>query len=91
MTTERAGMIVWLYHLKHVKALRKYGNIYYVSKKMKYAVLYCDKEDSENIMHRLHKQRFTRRVDPSFLQEVSMLYKKKTEETQKDEIAMPIL
>jgi len=91
MTTERAGMIVWLYHLKHIKALRKYGNIYYVSRKLKYAVLYCDKEDSESIMNRLQKQRFTRKIDPSFLQDVSTLYKRKTEYEQKEETSMPLL
>ncbi|GGE41145.1 UPF0298 protein [Pullulanibacillus camelliae] len=91
MMTGRVGMIVWLYHLKHVKALRKYGNIHYVSKKMKYAVLYCDEDNSENIMRRLQKQRFTRRIDPSLLQEVPTHYKKKTENTNPTESASPSL
>lgn len=37
---QREGLIVFLYHLKNSRQLRKYGTIHYVSKKMKYVVLY---------------------------------------------------
>ncbi|GGH74413.1 uncharacterized protein YlbG (UPF0298 family) [Pullulanibacillus pueri] len=85
MVTERTGMIVWLYHIKHVKTLRKYGNIHYVSKALKYAVLYCDAEESDLIIQRLKKQKFTKRVDLSYLQEIRTHYKKKTETKPEDE------
>ncbi len=46
----RQGIIVWLYSLKHSKQLRKYGNVHYVSKRLKYAVLYCNMEEAEGVM-----------------------------------------
>ena len=85
MVTKRTGIIVWLYHLKHVKALRKYGNIHYVSKKMKYAVLYCDAAESDMLVQRLKKQKFTKQIAPSYMQEISAHYKKKTEKKPEDE------
>ena len=42
METKRQGMVVWLHSLKQSKALRKFGNVHYISRKMKYAVIYCD-------------------------------------------------
>ncbi len=42
MENKRQGIIVYLHSLKHSKMLRKFGNVHYVSKRLKYVVLYCD-------------------------------------------------
>ena len=49
MFGQRQSMIVYLHSLKHAKILRKYGNIHYISKRLKYAVVYCDMEQIEHM------------------------------------------
>ena len=41
---ERRCLIVWVYTLKPLKQLRRYGLIHYVSRKMKYVVIYMNEE-----------------------------------------------
>ncbi len=63
--TERQAIIIWLYTLKQLKQLRKFGNVTYVSKKMKYAYLYVDKADTQDIMTKLNRLHFVRSVELS--------------------------
>jgi uncharacterized protein YlbG (UPF0298 family) len=66
MLGQRQGMIVWLQSLKQVKMLRRFGNVHYVSKRYKYAVIYCDMEEIEFVMSRLKTLSFVKRVEPSY-------------------------
>lgn len=66
MFGQRQSMIVYLFSLKHAKILRKYGNIHYISKRFKYAVVYCDMEQIEHMMQKLNKLPFVKRVEPSY-------------------------
>jgi uncharacterized protein YlbG (UPF0298 family) len=66
MLEQRQGIIVWLYSLKQAKMLRKFGNVHYVSKKLKYVVLYCNLEDVDSVMEKLQSYSFVKRVEPSF-------------------------
>lgn len=66
MLGQRQGIIVWLYSLKQAKMLRKFGNVHFVSKRLKYVVLYCDLEDVESIMEKIQAFSFVKKVEPSF-------------------------
>ncbi|RLQ95856.1 YlbG family protein [Falsibacillus albus] len=66
MQTERQGIIVWLYNLKHAKSLRRFGNVHYISKKMKYAVVYMNQPDVEAAMDKLSSLAFVKKVEPSY-------------------------
>lgn len=61
----RQALIVWMYSNKKVKQLQKYGFVYYVSRKMKYAIVYTDIEEADHIQKNLEKLHFVRRVDVS--------------------------
>lgn len=61
----RQALIVWMYSNKKVKQLQKYGFVYYVSRKMKYAVLYTDVSEADHIQKNLEKLHFVRQVDVS--------------------------
>ena len=61
----RQALIVWMYSNKKVKQLQKYGFVYYVSRKMKYAVLYTDVSEADHIQKNLEKLHFVRQVDMS--------------------------
>ncbi|WP_335870490.1 YlbG family protein [Bacillus sp. 2205SS5-2] len=66
MLTERQGIVVWLYNLKHAKTLRRFGHVHYVSKKLKYVVIYCDRESVESVMDKLSHYSYVKKVEPSF-------------------------
>ena len=66
MIGQRQGIIVWLYSLKQAKMLRKFGNVHYVSKRLKYVVLYCNLEDTERLMEKIQSYSFVKKVEPSF-------------------------
>jgi uncharacterized protein YlbG (UPF0298 family) len=63
MLTERQALIVWLHSLKPAKSLRKYGNVHYVSKKMKYVVLYCDQSEIAALAEKLDTFSFVKKVE----------------------------
>lgn len=73
---ERTGIIVWLQHMKQVNHLKKYGALYYTSKRMKYAVLYCDTEQTDQVSEALRKKRFVKDVSVSPFNQVKTEYEK---------------
>ncbi|KMY53515.1 MULTISPECIES: YlbG family protein [Bacillaceae] len=66
MFIDRQAVIVWLHNTKPAKSLRKYGNVHYVSKRMKYAVVYCNQNELEEVMGKLQSLSFVKKVEPSF-------------------------
>ncbi|WP_040227935.1 YlbG family protein [Bhargavaea cecembensis] len=62
---DRRGIIVYLTHLKQAKSLRKYGHIQYISKRMKYAVLYCNMEDADRTAAKLERLPYVKSVSLS--------------------------
>jgi len=64
--TERQGIIVYVHQLKHAKSLRKYGHVHYISRKLKYVVMYCNQEDVETIKNKLQRLPFVKDVVESF-------------------------
>ena len=69
---ERQALVVWLYTLKPIKQLKKFGNIHYISKRLKYIYLYVAKDEAESVMERLSTFHFVRKVEPSLRQELRM-------------------
>ncbi|MFB6466519.1 YlbG family protein [Cytobacillus sp. Hz8] len=65
MLGQRQGIIIWLHSLKQAKMLRKFGNVHYVSKRLKYVVLYCDQKDIDGIMEKINSYSFVKKVEPS--------------------------
>ncbi len=66
MLNGRQGLIIWLFSLKNAKALRRFGNVHYVSKRMKYVVLYCDQEEVDDLVKKLSSIPFVKKVEPSY-------------------------
>ncbi|WP_042471629.1 YlbG family protein [Bacillus ndiopicus] len=63
---ERQGLIVYVNQLKHAKSLRKYGHVHYISRKLKYVVMYCQREDVEATKNKLQRLPFVKDVVESF-------------------------
>lgn len=43
--------------------LRRFGNVHYVSKRLKYVVLYCDLADTETIMEKINSYSFVKKLN----------------------------
>lgn len=46
--------------------LRKFGNVHYVSKRLKYVVLYCDMDLIEKTMEKISSYSYVKKVEPSY-------------------------
>ena len=66
MLSQRQGLIVWLNSIKQAKMLRKFGNVHYVSKRLKYVVLYCNQKEIEELTAKLASFSFVKKVEPSY-------------------------
>lgn len=63
--TKRQGLVVWVYSLKQLKALRHYGTVIYASRRMKYVYLYLDMDQIDETIAKLKKLRFVKAVEKS--------------------------
>jgi uncharacterized protein YlbG (UPF0298 family) len=59
---DRQGLIVYVHHLKQAKSLRKYGHVHFISRRLKYAVLYMDQEVIESTKNKLSKLPYVKQV-----------------------------
>lgn len=66
MQITRQGIIVWFQHRKNIKHIRRFGNLLYVSKKMRYAVIYIDQNKLDSIVEDVSKLPFITKVDVSY-------------------------
>lgn len=66
MFTQRQGLVIWFQHMKNVRQIKKYGHLVYVSKKLKYAMIYVNQEDIEYTTEKLSRLNFVSRVEQSF-------------------------
>ncbi|EJE99074.1 YlbG family protein [Liquorilactobacillus mali] len=88
---ERQGVIVYLYHLKNSRQLRRFGTIHYVSRKMKYVVLYTDRIKVSETVEKLSGMRYVKKVmvsplpdvEISFADTVGKMYKLTDEDREK--------
>ncbi len=73
---ERRAIIIWLYTLKPIKQLKRFGNIQYISKRLKYIYLYVNEDEAESVMEKISKFHFVRKVEVSPRHEVRMDFTK---------------
>ena len=74
---KRRGVIVYLYHLRQSKQLRRYGNLQYVSRKMKYALIYMDE------VEKLKQLRFVKEVEISNRPDITTEFSKQDHQAYK--------
>ncbi|WP_416151061.1 YlbG family protein [Salipaludibacillus sp. HK11] len=65
VTSNRVSLAIWVQSLKQVKQLKRFGNIHYVSKKMKYVILYCDEDRVDETINKLQSFHFIKKVSMS--------------------------
>jgi uncharacterized protein YlbG (UPF0298 family) len=72
---KRRLLVVWLYSLKQVKNLKQFGMIFYVSKKMNYALIYVNEEEIEKTEKRINKLHFVRYTQMSYRPDIEMNFR----------------
>ena len=58
----RTSLVVYVSSLRQVRQLKRYGHVDYVSKRMRYAVIYMNDELVEETVSRLKQLKFVRRI-----------------------------
>ncbi|MET3643624.1 DUF2129 domain-containing protein [Streptococcus gallinaceus] len=67
---ERLSLAVYLYYNRDARKLNQYGDLTYHSRRLRYAILYVGQEKAEEIMTSLKKEKFVKRVVPSYFKEI---------------------
>lgn len=66
MFGNRQGVIIWVHSLKHVKNLRRFGNIHYVSQRLKYIILYTNMQDVDRLVSKIQSYSYVKKVELSY-------------------------
>jgi len=61
----RQGIIVWYQHRRNLKHIKRFGNVIYNSKKMRYAVVYVNQSEVEEKEEALNRLPFISKVERS--------------------------
>jgi len=85
MFIERQGLVVWLHTVKHTKVLQRFGNLHYVSRRMKYAVIYCNMDDIDAIAKEIATITFVKKVEPSYKPFIKLEFEGKKLDYEKQE------
>lgn len=59
---QRQGIIVYLYYNRDARKLGKYGDVLYHSRKLRYQVLYVDKDKAPVIVRELSSLKYVKKV-----------------------------
>ncbi|HFU4059909.1 TPA: DUF2129 domain-containing protein [Streptococcus suis] len=67
---ERTCLTVYLHYNRDARKLNQYGDIHYHSRKLRYVLVYLDQEKAEATMQKLKKEKFVKKVLPSYIKEL---------------------
>lgn len=74
---KRRGLIVWVYSLRQLKNLRRFGFVNHVSRRMKYVVMYVNEENVEENREKIERLHFVRHVEISHRPDIEMNFAEK--------------
>lgn len=73
----RRGLVVWMYSLRQVRNLRRYGTVLYISKRMKYALVYLNEDDFDQNSEKIERLHFVRKIEKSYRPDIEMNFAEK--------------
>ena len=68
--TNRSGLIIYLYYNRDAKKIQEYGDICYHSKKHRYLQLYVQTVELDDLVERLGKERYIKKIRRCHIQEL---------------------
>jgi len=84
MKVERESLIVWYRHRRNISQIRRHGHLVYTSRRMRYAVLYVNKEEIDKVEKKLNKFSFINKIDRSMKKLIRTNYEKKDSKKNKE-------
>lgn len=84
--TKRQGIIVWVYTLRQIKNLKRFGYIHYVSSRLKYIVMYVDQTEVSDTVDRLNSLHYVRKVEISHRPEIDMTFEHVLDDNQEEKV-----
>lgn len=72
---ERQSLVVWLYTLKQLKNIRKFGHVQFISKRLRYVILYINRDEEKETIEKLTRLHFVKKVEISHRDEIDMTWK----------------
>lgn len=67
---ERISLAIYLHYNRDARKLSQYGQIAYHSRKLRYVIVYVDQAVAEELTDKLRKEKFIKKVVPSYLKEI---------------------
>ncbi len=64
--------------------LRRFGNVHYVSRRLKYVVLYCNQDEVDTLIDKISSYSFVKKVEPSYKPFLKMEYEGKKPDKAKE-------
>lgn len=58
----RTSLVVYVSSLRQVRQLKRYGHLEYVSKRMRYAIIYVNEDQAKETIGRLKQLHFVKRI-----------------------------
>lgn len=71
---QRRGIIVWVYSIKNLNQLKKFGVIHYTSRRMNYVTMYVDEDALKETTEKIKRLHFVRSVEISYLPDIDMTF-----------------
>lgn len=66
MRVSRQGLVVWFKHRKNIRQIKRHGHLIYVSHKMRFAVLYVNRDEIDTIEANLERLPFVTKLERSY-------------------------
>ena len=67
---DRISLTVYLHYNRDARKLNKYGDIVYHSKRLRYVLVYMDKDKVDVAITKLKKEKFVKKLVPSHIKEL---------------------
>lgn len=71
---DRQEIVVYLYSTRNTRQLQQYGHVQYVSRRMKYAIVYVNKQVSDRLIEEIEQIDFVKSVELSPRKEIDMSF-----------------
>ncbi|WP_339061636.1 YlbG family protein [Tepidibacillus marianensis] len=70
MIPKRAGLVIWVNDLRAARNLERTGNIHFISRRLKYVVMYINERDLRKTISYLERLPFVQKVERSYRSEI---------------------
>lgn len=74
MRVKRQGLVVWFQNKRNIRQLKRFGHLLYVSMRMRYAIIYVNQTEIEEVVKKLQKLSFVSKIEQSYRPFVETTY-----------------